>query len=113
MSEKIFEKQHCDKCEARYTSRGQWRFFIREKKFQGRQFMKLKRNSRPPVLAKGQIWKLGEGHLEITHLGKRLTEYKRYRDIAKRRAVPEMAHIDDVQKILISNQAALVQQPRA
>ena len=74
--------------------------------------MKLKRNSRPPVLAKGQIWKLGEGHLEITHLGKRLTEYKRYRDIAKRRAIPEMAHIDDVQKILINNQAALVQQPR-
>ncbi len=74
--------------------------------------MKLNRNSRPPVLAKGQIWKLGEGHLEITHLGKRLTEYKRYRDIAKRRAIPEMAHIDDVQKILINNQAALVQQPR-
>lgn len=74
--------------------------------------MKLKRNSKPPVLAKGQIWKLGEGHLEITHLGKRLTEYKRYRDIAKRRAIPEMAHIDDVQKILINNQAALVQQPR-
>ena len=74
--------------------------------------MKLRRNSRPPVLAKGQIWKLGEGHLEITHLGKRLTEYKRYRDIAKRRAIPEMAHIDDVQKILISNQAALVQQAR-
>jgi hypothetical protein len=75
--------------------------------------MKLKRNSRPPVLAKGQIWKLGEGHLEITHLGKRLTEYKRYRDIAKRRAVPEMAHIDDVQKILINSQAALVQRPTA
>ena len=75
--------------------------------------MKLKRNSRPPVLAKGQIWKLGEGHLEITHLGKRLTEYKRYRDIAKRRAVPEMAHIDDVQKILVNSQAALVQRPTA
>ncbi|HEY0552031.1 MAG TPA: hypothetical protein VGF13_20690 [Verrucomicrobiae bacterium] len=75
--------------------------------------MKLKRNSRPPVLAKGQIWKLGEGHLEITHLGKRLTEYKRYRDIAKRRAVPEMAHIDDVQKILMNSQAALVQRPTA
>ncbi len=75
--------------------------------------MKLKRNSRPPVLAKGQIWKLGEGHLEITHLGKRLTEYKRYRDIGKRRAVPEMAHIDDVQKILLNSQAALVQRPTA
>src|ERR1044071_6508501 len=44
--------------------------------------MKLRRNSRPPALAKGQIWKLDEGHLEITHLGKRLTEFKRYRDIA-------------------------------
>ena len=75
--------------------------------------MKLKRNSRPPELAKGQIWKLADSHLEITHLGKRLTEYKRYRDIAKRRAVPEMAHIDDVQKILLSNQAALVQRPTA
>jgi hypothetical protein len=64
------------------------------------------------VLAKGQIWKLGESHLEITHLGKRLTEYKRYRDIAKRRAIPEMAHIEEVQTILISNQAALVQQPQ-
>lgn len=74
--------------------------------------MKLRRNSRPPVLAKGQIWKLEEGHLEITHLGKRLTEYKRYRDIAKRRAIPEMAHINDVQKILISQHADLVQQPR-
>ncbi len=74
--------------------------------------MKLKRNSRPPELAKGQIWKVGDGHLEITHLGKRLTEYKRYRDIGKRRAVPEMAHIADVQQILVSNQAALVQQPR-
>ena len=76
-------------------------------------FMKLRRNSRPPVLAKGQIWKLGESHLEITHLGKRLTEYKRYRDIAKRRAIPEMAHIEEVQTILVSNQAALVQQPQA
>ena len=75
--------------------------------------MKLRRNSRPPELAKGQIWKIGDAHLEITHLGKRLTEYKRYRDLAKRRAVAEMAHIDDVQKILVSNQAALVQRPRA
>ena len=76
-------------------------------------FMKLRRNSRPPLLAKGQIWKLDEGHLEITHLGKRLTEFKRYRDIAKRRAIPEMAHIEDVQSLLIAQQAALVQQPRA
>ena len=75
--------------------------------------MKLKRNSRPPELAIGQIWKFGDVHLEITHLGKRLTEYKRYRDLAKRRAVPEMGHIDDVQKILISHQAALVQRLRA
>ena len=75
--------------------------------------MKLKRNSLPPELAIGQIWKLGDVHLEITHLGKRLTEYKRYRDLAKRRAVPEMGHIDDVQKILISHQAALVQRLRA
>lgn len=74
--------------------------------------IKLRRNSRPPILAKGQIWKIAEGHLEITHLGKRLTEYKRYRDLAKRRAIPEMAHIEDVQSILLSNQAALVQQPR-
>jgi hypothetical protein len=74
--------------------------------------MKLKRNSRPPELAKGQIWKIGEAHLEITHLGKRLTEYKRYRDITKRRAVPEMGHIAEVQQILLSNQAALVQRPR-
>ncbi len=75
--------------------------------------MKLKRNSRPPTLAKGQIWKLEDAHLEITHLGKRLTEYKRYRDITKRRAVPEMARIEEVQAILVQHQAALVQQPRA
>jgi hypothetical protein len=74
--------------------------------------MKLRRNSRPPLLAKGQIWKLGEGHLEITHLGKRLTEFKRYRDIAKRRAIPEMAHIEEVQTMLVHQQAALVQQAR-
>ena len=73
--------------------------------------MKLRRNSRPPLLAKGQIWKVGEGHLEITHLGKRLTEFKRYRDIAKRRAIPEMAHIEEVQTMLIHQHAALVQQP--
>ena len=78
-----------------------------------RAFMKLRRNSRPPVLAKGQIWKLGESHLEITHMGKRLTEYKRYRDLAKRRAVSEMAHIEEVQSILISQKASLIQQPRA
>ena len=35
---------------------------------------RLRKNSRPPVLAKGQIWKLGESHLEITHLGKSLTD---------------------------------------
>lgn len=74
--------------------------------------MKLRRNSRPPTLAKGQIWKLDECHLEITHLGKRLTEFKRYRDIAKRRAIPEMTHIEDLQNMLIAQQAALVQQPR-
>ena len=75
--------------------------------------MKLRKNSRPPVLEKGQIWKLGEGHLEITHMGKRLTEYKRYRDLSKRRAIPEMAHIEEVQSILVSNQAALVQHAQA
>jgi hypothetical protein len=64
------------------------------------------------MLAKGQIWKLGEGHLEITHLGKRLTEFKRYRDISKRRAIPEMAHIEEVQTLLVHQQAALVMQPR-
>ena len=74
--------------------------------------MKLKRNSRPPVLAKGQIWKIDGAHLEITHMGKRLTEYKRYRDLAKRRAVPEMAHIEEVQSILISQKASLIQQAR-
>lgn len=75
--------------------------------------MKLKRNSRPPELAKGQIWKIHDGHLEITHLGKRLTEYKRYRDLDKRRAVSEMGHVEDVQKILISQQAALIHRPQA
>lgn len=64
------------------------------------------------MLAKGQIWKMDECHLEITHLGKRLTEFKRYRDIAKRRAIPEMAHIEDVQSMLVTQQAALVQQAR-
>lgn len=75
--------------------------------------MKLKRNSRPPVLEKGQIWKIEGAHLEITHLGKRLAEYKRYRDLAKRRAVPEMAHIEEVQNILLAQQAALLPRPRA
>jgi hypothetical protein len=64
------------------------------------------------MLAKGQIWKMDECHLEITHLGKRLTEFKRYRDLAKRRAIPEMAHIEDVQSMLVTQQAALVQQAR-
>jgi hypothetical protein len=61
---------------------------------------------------KGQIWKMGEAHLEITHLGKRLTEFKRYRDIGKRRAIPEMAHIEEVQTMLVMHQAALIQQAR-
>jgi hypothetical protein len=75
--------------------------------------MKLKRNSRPPELAKGQIWKIGDAHLEITHMGKRLTEYKRYRDLDKRRGVPEMGQVAEVQQILLANQAALIQHPRA
>ena len=70
--------------------------------------MKSTRRSAAIVLTKGQIWKLADSHLEITHLGKRLTEFKQFRTLDNRRANSQMASIERVQEMLRENRAVLL-----
>ena len=70
--------------------------------------MKSNRRTAAIVLSKGQIWKLAESHLEITHMGKRLTEYKQFRTLDNRRANSQMASIERVQQMLKENRAVLL-----
>lgn len=70
--------------------------------------MKSNRRSSVFVLSKGQIWKLADSHLEITHMGKRLTEFKQFRTLDNRRANSQMASIERVQEMLREHRAVLL-----
>ncbi len=71
--------------------------------------MKLNRKSAAAlVLAKGQIWKLQDSHIEILEMGKRLASYKHFRTLDNRRAPTQLANIQSVQEMLTTHKAVLL-----
>ena len=70
--------------------------------------MKLNRKSSSLVLAKGQIWKLQDSHIEILEMGKRLASYKHFRTLDNRRAPTQLANIASVQEMLTTHKAVLL-----
>jgi len=67
--------------------------------------MKLKKTSRVP-LAKGQLWKMDDRHVEIMEVGKTLTHYRLYQ--AQKRVPISLGGIDTVQAYLQTNRAKLI-----
>jgi hypothetical protein len=79
--------------------------------------MKAKKNApeRPPArslkeLAKGQIWKLPDSHIEILEIGKRLTHYRHFRTLDAKRVPIQLTGIQTIQAYLKTNKAVLIQQ---
>ena len=61
-------------------------------------------------LAKGQIWKLPDSHIEILEIGKRLTHYRHFRSFDAKRVPIQLTGIQTIQAYLKSNKAILIQQ---
>jgi len=67
--------------------------------------MKAKKPT-PPSLAKGQLWKMDDKHLEIKEVGKTLTHYRLFQ--SQKRVPISLGGIAAVQAYLKTNGAKLV-----
>jgi len=67
--------------------------------------MKLKKTSAVP-LAKGQLWKMEDKHIEIMEVGKTLTHYRLFQH--QKRVPISLGGITAVQAYLKTNRAKLV-----
>ena len=70
--------------------------------------MKLKKVSSVP-LAKGQLWKMEDKHIEIMEVGKTLTHYRLFQ--SQKRVPISLGGIDTVQAYLRTNSARLIRKP--
>lgn len=72
--------------------------------------MKTKTNGKKPspALAKGQLWKTEDAHIQIVELGKMLVHYKMLRDLRQMRRT-QMSRIDTMEGYLKTNRAQLVE----
>lgn len=70
--------------------------------------MKAKNRLVRPELAKGQKWKLGDAHIEIVEVGKRLTHYKHYPSEDAKRVPVQLGGIQVLQDYLKTNKAVLM-----
>jgi hypothetical protein len=59
------------------------------------------------LLAKGQIWKTKDTHVQIVELGKMLVHYKLLRDLGQLRRT-QMSRIESMEDYLKTNKARLV-----
>jgi hypothetical protein len=76
--------------------------------------MKPKKKVSPPKeLAKGQIWKLPDSHIEILEIGKRLTHYRHFRTLDAKRVPIQLTGIQTIQAYLKTNKAILVDSRQA
>jgi hypothetical protein len=73
-------------------------------------FMKSKKNTPPPQLAKGQLWHTEKGHVEIMEVGKTLTHYRLFQN--QKRVPTSLGRIEMVQDFLQNHQAKLVKNER-
>jgi hypothetical protein len=70
--------------------------------------MKTNGKKSTPALAKGQLWKTEQGHIQIVDLGKMLVHYKMLRDLRQMRRT-QMSRIDTMEGYLKTNRAQLVE----
>jgi hypothetical protein len=59
-------------------------------------------------LAKGQVWKTSDVHVEIVQLGKILVHYRMLRDLGQSRRT-QMSSIETMEDYLTTNKARLVE----
>jgi hypothetical protein len=67
--------------------------------------MKAKKSA-PPPLAKGQLWKMDDKHIEIMEVGKTLTHYRLFQ--SQKRVPISLGGIAAVQAYLKTNGAKLI-----
>lgn len=67
-----------------------------------------KRPAPLPAIAIGQTWKLNEGQLHITGMGKLLASYKVFREPGQKGVQTQMSGIESLQKYLRANKAGLL-----
>ena len=70
--------------------------------------MNTKGKKSTPALAKGQLWRTPECHIQIMDLGKTLVHYKMLRDVRQMRRT-QMSRIDSMEGYLKTNRAQLVE----
>ncbi len=68
---------------------------------------KQKTNHRQPPLAKGQIWKTKDWHVQIVERGNLLVHYKILKDLGQMRRV-QMSRIESMEDYLRTNKARLL-----
>ena len=70
--------------------------------------MKTTGKKAPRALAKGQLWRTEQGHIQIMDLGKMLVHYKMLKDVRQMRRT-QMSRIDNMLAYLKTNRAQLVE----
>ena len=70
--------------------------------------MKTNGKKPSPALAKGQLWRTEDCHIQIVELGKMLVHYKMLRDVRQMRRT-QMSRIDSMVVYLKTNRAELVE----
>jgi hypothetical protein len=70
---------------------------------------KLTKKAPPVPLAKGQLWKMDDKHIEIMEVGKTLTHYRLFQ--SQKRVPISLGGIAAVQAYLKSNGAKLIRKP--
>jgi hypothetical protein len=83
----------------------QHNFFTVVKHSKNNKNMKAKKLS-PPPLAKGQLWRMDDKHIEIMEVGKTLTHYRLFQ--SQKRVPISLGGIATVQAYLQSNGAKLI-----
>jgi len=64
-----------------------------------------------PPLATGQLWQIQDGYVQITHVGKTLTEYKLLQKPGQRAVRARMDSVISVEAYLKTNKARLMPNP--
>ncbi len=70
--------------------------------------MKSNKKRRLPALAKGQLWKLEDAHIQIVDLGQRLIHYKMLRGMGQMRRTQTTSQVT-LEDYLKNHHARLVQ----
>ena len=76
---------------------GEWGFMKADKKAEAK-----------PVLEVGQLWKVGEFHIEIVQLGKTLCHYRHLRNLSQKGVPVRLEPRPAVEKYLKQNKAKLM-----